>query len=111
VVAAAVNRTGTLAELLTALADRGINLTRLDARPTRSNFGEYRFFIDFEGHVAEPRILDALAALRRHCRNLRFLGSHPRADGTPATIEAGSGNEDFADAARWADAVRKGELA
>jgi prephenate dehydratase len=111
VVAAAANRTGTLAELLTELASRGINLTRLDARPTRSNFGEYRFFIDFEGHVAEPRVLDALTALRRHCRNLRFLGSHPRADGVPTTIEAGFGNDDFVEAAAWADAVRKGAQA
>ncbi|ADJ42004.1 prephenate dehydratase [Amycolatopsis mediterranei S699] len=111
VVAAAANRTGTLAELLTELASRGINLTRLDARPTRSNFGEYRFFIDFEGHVAEPRVLDALTALRRHCRNLRFLGSHPRADGVPTTIEPGFGNDDFLEAAAWADAVRKGAQA
>jgi prephenate dehydratase len=111
VVAAAVNRTGTLAELLTALADRGINLTRLDARPTRNNFGEYRFFMDFEGHAAEPRILDALTALRRHCRNLRFLGSHPRADAIPSTIEPGFGNDEFVEAATWAEAVRKGELA
>jgi prephenate dehydratase len=111
VVAAAANRTGTLAGLLTELATRGINLTRLDARPTRSNFGEYRFFIDFEGHVAEPRVLDALTALRRQCRNLRFLGSHPRADGTQTTIEAGFGNDDFVEAAGWAAAVREGDLA
>jgi prephenate dehydratase len=111
VVAAAANRTGTLAELLTELASRGINLTRLDARPTRSNFGEYRFFIDFEGHVAEPRILDALTALRRHCRQLRFLGSHPRADGARTVVEPSFGNDDFVEAAVWADAVRKGDLA
>ncbi|GAA4542962.1 prephenate dehydratase [Amycolatopsis samaneae] len=111
IVAAAVNRTGTLAELLTELASRGINLTRLDARPTRDNFGEYRFFIDFEGHVAEPRIIDALAALRRRCRNLRFLGSHPRADGIRSTIEPGADNDSFLDATAWVDAVRKGDLA
>jgi prephenate dehydratase len=111
VVAAATNRTGALAELLAELASRGINLTRLDARPTRNNFGEYRFFIDFEGHLAEPRVLDALTALRRHCRNLRFLGSHPRADGVRATIEPGAGNDTFVEAATWAEAVRKGDLA
>lgn len=108
IVAAAVNRTGTLAELLAELASRGINLTRLDARPTRNNFGEYRFFIDFEGHVAEPRIVDAMAALRRRC-HLRFLGSHPRADDVAATVEAGAGNQDFVDAQAWVDAVLKGE--
>jgi prephenate dehydratase len=111
IVAAAANRTGALAELLTELAVRGINLTKLDARPTRGNFGEYRFFIDFEGHISEPRIGDALAALRRRCVGVRFLGSHPRADGVPATIEAGAGNDDFTAATEWVAAVRRGELA
>jgi prephenate dehydratase len=111
IVASTPNRTGTLAELLTELAFRGINLTKLDARPTRNNFGEYHFFIDFEGHIAEPRIGDALAALRRRCRNVRFLGSHPRADGVTATIEPSAGNDDFVQAADWVAAVRKGELA
>ncbi|MFD9892070.1 prephenate dehydratase [Amycolatopsis sp. NPDC059027] len=110
IVAAAVNRTGTLAELLTELATRGINLTRLDARPTRNNFGEYRFFIDFEGHIAEPRIIDALAALRRRC-HLRFLGSYPRADGIRSTIEPGADNDSFVEATAWVDAVLKGDLA
>jgi len=111
IVAAAANRTGALAELLTELASRGINLTRLDARPSKTNFGEYRFFIDFEGHIAEPRIGDAVAALRRRCRNVRFLGSHPRADGVRATVEPSAGNEDFVDAAEWLAAVRRGEQA
>ncbi|SFQ44878.1 prephenate dehydratase [Amycolatopsis arida] len=109
-VAAAANRTGALAELLTELAGRGINLTRLDARPTKGNFGEYRFFIDIEGHVAEPRIGDALAALRRRC-DVRFLGSHPRADGVPATIQPGAENEAFERATNWVAAVRAGTLA
>ncbi|AIJ20295.1 prephenate dehydratase [Amycolatopsis methanolica] len=111
IVAAAANRTGTLAELLTELATRGINLTRLDARPHKQNFGEYRFFIDFEGHVAEPRIADALAALRRRCRDVRFLGSFARADGVAATIEPAARNEDFTDAADWVAAVQRGEQA
>ncbi|WP_344857785.1 prephenate dehydratase [Amycolatopsis ultiminotia] len=107
IVAAAENRTGTLAQLLSELANRAINLIRLDARPVRDSFGEYRFFIDFEGHVTEPRIVDALTGLRRRC-HLRFLGSHPRADRLPATIEAGAGNQDFLDAQSWVDAVLKG---
>ncbi|TVT62966.1 prephenate dehydratase [Amycolatopsis rhizosphaerae] len=111
VVAAAANRTGALAELLAELAGRGINLTRLDARPARGNFGEYRFFFDFEGHIAEPRIGDALAALRRRCHEVRFLGSHPRADGVRATVAPSAANEDFVDAAAWVEAVRNGDLA
>ncbi|PRX47896.1 prephenate dehydratase [Prauserella shujinwangii] len=111
IVAAAENRTGALAELLTELAFRGINLTRLDARPIKGNFGLYRFFIDFEGHLTEPRIGDAVAALRRRCNNVRFLGSHPRADGVAPTIAPSAANEDFTGAADWVAAVRRGETA
>ncbi|OQO90809.1 prephenate dehydratase [Saccharomonospora piscinae] len=110
IVAAAANRTGALAELLGELASRGINLTRLDARPLKGNYGYYRFFLDFEGHLSEARVGNALAALRRRCE-VRFLGSHPRADGVRATVAAAATDEDFAAASRWVDAVRSGELA
>lgn len=110
IVAATTNRTGALAGLLAELASRGVNLTRLDARPTRNTFGEYRFFIDLEGHIAEPRVGEAMAALRRRC-DLRFLGSHRRADGVAPTVEPGTGDEDFATAADWLAQVRSGNLA
>ncbi len=110
IVASTANRTGALAELLTELASRGINLTRLDARPIKGNFGFYRFFLDFEGHVAEARVGDALAALKRRC-DVRFLGSHPRADGVRAGVGATATDSDFADATRWVQAVRNGEQA
>ncbi|MGW9476957.1 prephenate dehydratase [Saccharomonospora azurea] len=110
IVASTKNRTGALLELLAELASRGINLTRLDARPIKGNFGLYRFFLDFEGHVAEARIGDALAALKRRCE-VRFLGSHPRADGVRATVGADASDADFAAAARWVETVRSGESA
>lgn len=110
IVAATTNRTGALAGLLAELATRGVNLTRLDARPTRHTFGEYRFFIDVEGHIAEPRVGEAVAALQRRC-DLRFLGSHRRADGVAPTVEPGTGDEDFTAAADWLAAVRAGKLA
>lgn len=105
VVVTTPNRVGVLAELLTELALRGINLTGLESRPTKGKLGEYRFYIDVEGHIAEPRIGDALAALHRHSREIRFLGSFPKADHEP--VEAH--NDEFAAAATWVDAVRKGE--
>ena len=48
---------------------RGINLSRIESRPTKERLGEYRFFLDFDGHVADARIGDALAALRREDEN------------------------------------------
>ncbi|WP_141999842.1 prephenate dehydratase [Amycolatopsis cihanbeyliensis] len=106
--AVTVNRTGALAELLTELSFRGINLTRLDARPAKTHIGQYRFFVDMEGHIAEPRIGDAVAALRRRC-SVRFLGSHPRADHAPSSGEPPVGNEDFVAATNWLESVRRGE--
>ncbi|SDP76199.1 prephenate dehydratase [Lentzea jiangxiensis] len=105
VVVTTPDRMGVLSELLTELALRGINLTGLESRPTKGKLGEYRFYIDVEGHIAEPRIGDALAALHRHSREIRFLGSFPKADQRP--VEAH--NDEFAAAATWVDAVRKGE--
>ncbi|WP_053738179.1 prephenate dehydratase [Nocardia sp. NRRL S-836] len=105
VVVTTPNRVGVLSELLTELALRGINLTGLESRPTKGKLGTYRFYIDVEGHIAEPRIGDALAALHRHSHEIRFLGSFPKADQEPATAH----NDEFAAAASWVDAVRKGE--
>ncbi|HEX7662271.1 MAG TPA: prephenate dehydratase [Pseudonocardiaceae bacterium] len=110
-IAVTADRTGALAEVLVELAQREINLTRIESRPTKSRLGEYRFFLDLEGHVAEARVGDALAALRRRCRSVRFLGSYPKAVGGPTAPVAGARDEDFAVASEWLRAVRDGERA
>ncbi|MEU5690979.1 prephenate dehydratase [Actinosynnema sp. NPDC020468] len=104
VVVTASDRVGALSELLTELALREINLTRIESRPTKGRLGEYRFYIDLDGHVAEERVGDALAALHRHCPETRFLGSYPKAE--PGTVS--SGDEDFVSAAGWLASVREG---
>jgi len=76
------NHPGSLLAVLTEFAARGINLTRLESRPTRSKMGEYVFLVDADGHVTEPAMADVLAALRRRSALLRWLGSYPRAAGT-----------------------------
>lgn len=105
------NRVGALWELLQELTVRGINLTKLDARPAKRRFGTYRFYIDFEGHVAEPRVGEAVAALRRRSNAVRFLGSFARADEVVATVPPRASNADFSSAERWLAAVRRGETA
>lgn len=102
------DRVGALSELLTELALRGINLTRIESRPTKGRLGEYRFYIDLLGHVAEPRVGDALAALHRHCRQVRFLGSYPQAEPAVSGDLVAASNEDFIAAADWVTAVRRG---
>jgi prephenate dehydratase len=105
VVCTVPDRVGVLSDLLSELALRRINLTRIESRPTKGRLGEYRFYIDMDGHVAEPRVGDALAALHRHCPQTRFLGSYPKAEpGGPV-----AGNEEFVAAVEWVDKVRRGQ--
>lgn len=103
------NHTGALLEVLTEFATRGINLTRIESRPTKSQFGQYCFTIDCEGHLADARVGDALAALKRVCADVRFLGSYPRADGgAPITPPDGRADADFTAAAAWVERLRNG---
>lgn len=73
------NRPGALLGLLEILAEREIDMTRLESRPTKAELGSYCFFLDFEGHLADERVGDALAAIKRTQRAVRLLGSYPRA--------------------------------
>jgi prephenate dehydratase len=84
VVLVAAHRRGELAAILTELADRELNLTRVESRPLPGRSGEYRFFLDFEGHLEEKHVCEALAAIRNRVRELRFLGSFTRAEGAHA---------------------------
>lgn len=107
-VAVTPNTPGALADLLVDLAHRGLNLTRIESRPIKGRLGEYRFFLDLDGHVAEPRVGDALAAARRRCLDLRFLGSFPKADGCPGSVEPGTTEADFVAAQDWLAGIRGG---
>lgn len=70
---------GALLEILTEFADRSVNLTRIESRPTGQGLGRYCFSIDLEGHLSEGRVAEAVASLDRVCSEVRFLGSYPRA--------------------------------
>lgn len=111
VMIASAERTGVLAELLTELALRGINLSRIESRPQKGRLGRYRFYLDFDGHVGEQRVGDALAALHRRCEHVRFLGSYPKAEraASASATSVGNSDQDFTRAKRWVTAVRNGE--
>jgi prephenate dehydratase len=99
---------GALLEMLTEFAVRGVNLTRLESRPTGEGLGRYCFSIDCEGHIVEERVGDVLKALRRLCAEVRFLGSYPRADGTAPTVRRGTSDGEFQDAVSWLTSLREG---
>lgn len=71
------DRPGALYGMLGVFARRGLNLSRLESRPARRTLGEYLFFIDLEGHAADPAVAEALEELRAGGSLLRVLGSYP----------------------------------
>jgi prephenate dehydratase len=75
----AADRPGGLLAALRPFADRGINLSRIESRPTKATLGNYWFLIDCEGHRDDPPVADAIGEVRRIAVELRVLGSYPRA--------------------------------
>jgi prephenate dehydratase len=71
---------GALMDILSQFAVRGVNLSRIESRPTGEGIGRYCFFIDCEGHVHSPSVGEALMGLRRACSEVRFLGSYATAE-------------------------------
>lgn len=110
------DRVGALLAVLTELAVRGVNLTRIESRPTGEKLGRYVFFLECTGHVTEARVGEALQGLRRVCAEVRFLGSYHRAAQPGAVAERpvppppGLSDSDYADSAAWLRHLRRGEL-
>ena len=92
---------GALLAILNEFAVRGVNLTRIESRPTRKALGDYYFSIDIEGHVDDARVAEALMGLHRVCLDVRFLGSYPRHDGKAPVLRPGVTDQDFAEANEW----------
>ncbi len=68
---------GALYQCLAEFAAHGINLTKLESRPDRQRPWHYVFYLDFEGHRAEPECRKALDALEDKCAFVKVLGSYP----------------------------------
>ncbi len=77
VVLALRDKPGALYRVLEVFAERGVNLTRIESRPSRRALGDYLFFIDFEGHRRSREIEELLEVLRGRVAMLRVLGSYP----------------------------------
>jgi len=69
---------GALYELLQPFHDRGINLTKIESRPTRMRAWELVFFIDMLGHQEDATVAEALELLKSSAANLKIMGSYPR---------------------------------
>lgn len=95
------NSPGALMDLLEQFAARGVNLSRIESRPTGQALGQYFFSIDAEGHVANARMRNALRGLHRVSPGVQFLGSYPRADGRRTEVAPQHSDETFARADAW----------
>jgi chorismate mutase/prephenate dehydratase len=73
------DRVGALHRMLHPFAERRINLTKIESRPSRQKVWEYVFYVDFEGHADEERVREALTELTEDCIFLKVLGSYPNA--------------------------------
>lgn len=99
---------GALMEILDQFASRGVNLSRIESRPTGQYLGHYFFSIDADGHAADSRVADALAGLHRISPATRFLGSYARADKQPAVVAPHTSDAAFASAHAWVESILKG---
>jgi prephenate dehydratase len=74
------NRAGVLHAITGLFAAQGIDLTKIESRPDPENPFDYRFHIDATGGAQEPDLKKALADLKKFTRDIRVLGSYPRAE-------------------------------
>ncbi len=72
------NEPGTLVAVLQEFASRGVDMSRIESRPTRAVPNTYNFFVDLIGHRDDAAIAEALAAVEQRATWVRFLGSWPR---------------------------------
>ena len=77
------DRPGALQMILSEFAYAGINLTKIQSRPTKRKLGEYMFFIDLEGSIDDDAVRIALDCLRLKLRSVQVLGCYPSSEKRP----------------------------
>jgi len=73
------NEPGVLYSILAPFAQRRLNLTKIESRPTKRRPWEYVNFVDFEGHRDTETVREVLAEVKERCQFLKILGSYPAA--------------------------------
>jgi chorismate mutase/prephenate dehydratase len=73
------DRVGALHDILVPFKKSGLNLTKIESRPSRIKAWEYVFFVDLVGHINDPKVKKALDELEKNCAFLNILGSYPAA--------------------------------
>jgi chorismate mutase/prephenate dehydratase len=71
------DKVGALYDLLRPFASHGLNMTKIESRPSRRKAWEYIFFVDVEGHIGEERVSKAVEEIKGRCLFMKILGSYP----------------------------------
>jgi chorismate mutase/prephenate dehydratase len=87
IVMAVGNHPGALMDALGVFHDADINLVMLESRPIPNNPREELFYLDFDGNIFDPAVLEVLDTLTRQVRFMRVLGSYPSRDLRPKPVE------------------------
>jgi len=96
------DQAGALRRALEIFDAEGVNLSRIESRPSRQKAWEYVFLVDLEGHRDDPEIGRVVARLRSRCESLTLLGSYPRhaGEGDVRPEEAAGGDDDHRSVSR-----------
>lgn len=70
------HESGSLYHLLSHFIYNDLNMTKIESRPIEGRNWEYRFFVDFDGNLAEPAVKNAIRGLREESRSLKILGNY-----------------------------------
>jgi len=79
------DRRGALRRVLEVFDEHGVNLSRIESRPSRQRAWDYVFLADLEGHRQDAAVAAAIGVLTERCPMLRVLGSYPRAEANPVS--------------------------
>ena len=71
------DKVGALYDLLLPIKKYGVNMTKIESRPSKKKAWDYYFFIDFEGHVEDPNVKKMLEKIEGRVKFLKVLGSYP----------------------------------
>jgi len=74
----ACNKPGALVDILAVFKENNLNLSYIESRPSKKVFGDYTFFIDFEGHIEDERAQKTINKIAPLVNFYRFLGSYPK---------------------------------
>lgn len=99
------NEPGTLVAVLQEFASRGVDLSRIESRPTRKVRNTYDFHVDLVGHIDDEPVAEALRAVYLRASKIVYLGSWPRAHGAGTPVD----QRRLDDARAWVERARKGK--